>query len=57
MTGILTGDIRLIGESLDSDIIIEPVRGVLKELRGHDGRAIEDWRGDNNSGQRLNSDE
>ena len=27
VTGILTGDIRLIGESLDSDIIIEPVRG------------------------------
>ena len=26
VTGILTGDVRLIGESLDSDVIIEPVR-------------------------------
>ncbi|GAX85505.1 hypothetical protein CEUSTIGMA_g12921.t1 [Chlamydomonas eustigma] len=29
VTGILTGDVRLIGESLDSDVIIEPVRGPL----------------------------
>ncbi len=29
VTGILTGDISLIGRSLDSDVIVEPVRGPL----------------------------
>lgn len=29
VAGILTGDIKLIGESLDRDVIIEPVRGPL----------------------------
>lgn len=29
MTGILTGNVRLIGESLDRDVIIEPVRAPL----------------------------
>ncbi|KAG2435308.1 hypothetical protein HXX76_007383 [Chlamydomonas incerta] len=29
VAGILTGDVRLVGESLDRDVIIEPVRGPL----------------------------
>ena len=29
VAGILTGDTRLMGRSLDSDVIIEPVRGPL----------------------------
>ena len=29
MAGILTGDIKLIGQSLDSDVIIEPTRAPL----------------------------
>lgn len=29
VTGILTGDVKLMGQSLDSDVIIEPVRGPL----------------------------
>lgn len=29
VAGILTGNVRLIGESLDRDVIIEPVRGPL----------------------------
>lgn len=29
VAGILTGDVKLIGQSLDSDVIIEPVRGPL----------------------------
>ena len=29
VAGILTGDVPLIGSSLDSDVIIEPVRGPL----------------------------
>lgn len=29
IAGILTGDAALVGKSLDSDIIIEPVRGPL----------------------------
>ena len=29
VAGILSGDIKLIGESLDRDVIIEPVRGPL----------------------------
>ncbi|GFH24436.1 uncharacterized protein HaLaN_22232, partial [Haematococcus lacustris] len=29
VAGVLTGDVRLIGQALDSDVIIEPVRGPL----------------------------
>jgi len=29
VAGVLTGDVKLIGQSLDSDVIIEPVRGPL----------------------------
>ncbi|GFH29310.1 uncharacterized protein HaLaN_27948, partial [Haematococcus lacustris] len=29
VAGVLTGDVRLIGRALDSDVIIEPVRGPL----------------------------
>jgi hypothetical protein len=29
VAGILQGDVRLIGQALDSDVIIEPVRGPL----------------------------
>ena len=29
VAGILTGDAELVGQSLDSDVIIEPVRGPL----------------------------
>jgi homoserine kinase len=29
VAGILTGDVKLVGQALDSDIVIEPVRGPL----------------------------
>lgn len=29
VAGILTGDVKLVGQALDSDVIIEPVRGPL----------------------------